>query len=213
MARAPTLTREALIALGAERLAELALDEAERNGPFKKLVTAALAAAREPDAVAAIVDKRLAGLEKARSSIGWGRGKSFAEVLRATLKIITGDLAKADPDTAADRLMRFLATADRTMGRDPEGQAAEVYHAAAEALPALIPRLSVGERAALADRLYPLAADTGYGMILPSMTKILEASPPRSSTPSTRALPRRSALSGRSKRNRPTGASALVSAD
>ena len=178
MARTPTLNKEALVSLGAERLAELALDEAERNGPFKKLVFAALAAARGPGAVATIVDKRLAGLEKARSSIVWGRGKSFAEDLRATLKIITGDLAKADPDMAADRLMRFMATADRTMGRDPEGHAAEVYHAAAEALPTLITRLSVEERASLPSRLYPLAADSGYAMILPAMTKILEASPP-----------------------------------
>ena len=115
MARTPTLNKEALVKLGAERLAELALDEAERNDPFKKLVLAALAAARGPDAVAAIVDKRLAGLEKARCAIGWGRGKSFADDLWATLKIITGDLAKADPDTAAERLMRFLATADRTI--------------------------------------------------------------------------------------------------
>ena len=73
--------------------------------------------------------------------------------------------------------MRFLATADRTMGRDPQGEAARVYHAAAEALPALIARLSVEERASLGDRLYALAADSGYGMILPAMTKILEASP------------------------------------
>ncbi len=178
MARAPALTKDALLTLGAERLAELALDEAAHNAPFRKLVLAALAAARGPAAVAAIVDKRLAGLEKARSAIDWGRGKSFAEDLRATLKIITGDLARADPDAAAERLMRFLAAADRTMGRDPQGEATGVFHAAAEALPALIASLSVEERASLPARLYPLAADSGFGMILPAMTKILEASPP-----------------------------------
>jgi hypothetical protein len=100
MAPAPTLTREALVELGAERLAELALEEAARNGPFKKLVLAALAAARGPAAVAAIVDKRLAGLEKARASIGRGRAKSFSEDLWATVRIITGDLANADPYAA-----------------------------------------------------------------------------------------------------------------
>ena len=38
VARRSTLDKEALVKLGAERLAELALDEAERNSPFMKLV-------------------------------------------------------------------------------------------------------------------------------------------------------------------------------
>jgi hypothetical protein len=46
MARRATLTNEALAALGAEKLAKIVLDEAGRNAPFKKLVTAALAGAK-----------------------------------------------------------------------------------------------------------------------------------------------------------------------
>ena len=178
MARAPSLTREALVELGAERHAELALDEAARNRPFKQLVLAALAAARGPGAVASIVDKRLAGLEKARASISRGRAKSFAEDLWATFKIITGDLANADADAAAACLMRFLATADRTLDREKEGEAAQVYQAAAEALPALIGSLSADESASLADRLYALAADSRHGAIVPALAKIFAASPP-----------------------------------
>ncbi|HZZ60270.1 MAG TPA: hypothetical protein VFE63_03730 [Roseiarcus sp.] len=178
MAPAPALTRETLAQLGAERLAELALDEAARNRPFKKLVLAALAAARGPGAVASIVDKRLAGLEKARASISRGRAKSFSEDLWATLKIITGDLATADSDAAAAGLMRFLATADRTLDRGEGGAAAQVYQAAAEALPALVGRLSADESAPLADQLYALAADSRRGMVLPTLAKILAASPP-----------------------------------
>lgn len=178
MARAPTFTREALVQLGAERLAELALDEAARNGPFKTLVLAALAAARGPGAVASIVDKRLAGLEKARTSISRGRVKSFSEDLWATLKIITGDLANAEPDAAAASLMRFLATADRTLDRERGGEAEQVYAAAAEALPALIARLSADESASLADGLHALAADSRRGVVLPKLAKILAASPP-----------------------------------
>ena len=79
MARSSTLNKEALVKLGAERLAELALDEAERNGPFKKLVMAALASTRGPAAIAAIVDKRLAGLERASGAIGWERARSFGD--------------------------------------------------------------------------------------------------------------------------------------
>ncbi|WP_368732198.1 DUF6880 family protein [Methylobacterium sp. WL64] len=46
MARRATLTTDTLVALGAERLSRLVLDEAGRNAPFKKLVTAALAGAK-----------------------------------------------------------------------------------------------------------------------------------------------------------------------
>ena len=180
MARTATLNKEALVELGAERLAELALDEAERNDPFKRLVMAALASVRGPLAVAAIVDKRLAGLERASGAIGWQKAKLFGDGLWATLKIITGDLAKADADAAAERLMRFLATAERTLSRagEAQGEPAQVYHAAAEALPALIARLSAEESASLADRLYELAARSRAGVALKSMPEILAQSPP-----------------------------------
>ena len=154
MGRTPPLSREALIGLGADRLAELALDEAETNAAFKKLLTAALAATAGPQAVAAIVDKRLAALEKATGAIGSGRVRAFVEDLSATLKIIVGDLAKADVDGAAARLVRLLATADRTFRRSQGGSdvdIAPVFRAAAAALPALIGRLSASEAAPLAD--------------------------------------------------------------
>lgn len=179
MARSSTLNKESLVKLGAERLADLLLDEAEGNGPLKKLVMAALAAARGPDAIAAIVDKRLAGLERASGAIGWERVKSFSDDLAAVLKIITGDIAKADAEMAADRLLRFLATADRTLSRTDgsDGEAAHVYHAAAAALPALVGKLSQAQNASLADRLYALAAGSRYRVVLESMPEIIGQSP------------------------------------
>src|SRR4051795_6636379 len=96
MARRATLTNEALAALGAKKLAKLVLDEAGRNAAFKKLVAAALAGAKGPDAVAAIVDRRLAGLERARGFVDWEKRKSFAADLRATIAIITDELGPAD---------------------------------------------------------------------------------------------------------------------
>ena len=133
------MNTEALVKLGADRLAELALDDAERNGLFKKLVMAALASERAPEAVAVIVDKRLAGPDQ-RGTIGLGKAKSFGEDLSATLKIITGDLAKADAEAAADRLMRFLATSrPHAFARSSSGDGtAAVYYAAAAVLPRLL---------------------------------------------------------------------------
>ena len=77
MARRAALTSENLIALGAEKLATIILDEAGRNAPFKKLVAAALAGAQGPKAVAAVVDRRLAGLERARGFVEWEKRKSL----------------------------------------------------------------------------------------------------------------------------------------
>ena len=116
MARAPTLTKEALLTLGAERLAELALDEAAQNAPFKKLVLAALAATRGPDAVAAIVDKRLAGLEKARSAVGWRRGKSFADDLRVGERIAEVFVEEGAKVVAAARREAEGAPLERRLG-------------------------------------------------------------------------------------------------
>lgn len=64
MARKPALSIEALTALGAAKLARLVLDEAQRSAPFRRLVSAALAGQKGPDAIAGIVDRRLSALEK-----------------------------------------------------------------------------------------------------------------------------------------------------
>src|SRR6202040_1970896 len=64
MARQPPLNEEALVKLGSEKLARLVIGEAKRNTAFRKLVAAALAATKGPAAVAAIIDKRLAGLDR-----------------------------------------------------------------------------------------------------------------------------------------------------
>jgi hypothetical protein len=68
MARQPASNEEALVKLGSEKLARLVIGEAKRNAAFRKLVAAALAATKGPAAVAAIIDKRLAGLDRAKPS-------------------------------------------------------------------------------------------------------------------------------------------------
>lgn len=179
MARSAPLHIEALIALGPERLAELALGEAETNAAFRKLLTAALAASRGPEAVAAIVDKRLAALERATGAISRGRGRAFVDDLSATLKIITGDLARADAEGALRRLLRLIATADRTLDRsgEYEGEAAQVFARAAAALPALLSDRSGDEGQWLADGLYTLAADQRVALVQDAVPAILAAAP------------------------------------
>ena len=100
MARRATLTHDALIALGPEKLARLVLDEAGRNTGFKRLVSAALAASQGPEAIAAVVDRRLAALERARGSIAWEKRKDFVGDLEATVRTIADELGAADPAAA-----------------------------------------------------------------------------------------------------------------
>jgi hypothetical protein len=102
MASQPALNEDALGKLGLEKLVRLVLDEAKRNAAFRKLVSAALAATKGPAAIAAIIDKRLAGLERAKSFVDWDKAKELASDLSATAATISGELASSDPDSAVD---------------------------------------------------------------------------------------------------------------
>ena len=66
MARKPTPSMQSPTALGAEKLAELVLDEAQANAGFKRRVNAALAGKTRPEAIAKLIDWRLSWLERAR---------------------------------------------------------------------------------------------------------------------------------------------------
>src|SRR5689334_10856040 len=129
MPRKSALTPEALTALGADRLARLVLEEAGRNAPFKKVVSAALAGARGPDAVAAIIDRRLTALERAKGFITWEKRKAFVADLNAALVTIIDELGISDATAAVDRVLRFLAGAGGVFERvdDSSGQVQGVY--------------------------------------------------------------------------------------
>src|SRR5687768_13051282 len=129
MARKSSLNVEKLSELGVERLARLVAEEAARSAPFRKLVNAALAATKGPDAVAKLIDKRLSALERARSFIEWEKVKAFEEDLSATVGSIVGELAPVSPEMAIDRLLRFLATSESVLQRvaDSRGRIEELY--------------------------------------------------------------------------------------
>src|ERR1700682_5376868 len=111
-----------------------------RQPAFRKLVAAALAATKGPAAVAAIIDKRLAGLDRAKAFVDWENAKAFNAELAAPLAPIPGELPSADPAARVDRLVRFLSTAGRVFERidDSNGRLQNVYYEAAAALPDLV---------------------------------------------------------------------------
>lgn len=158
---------ETLAALSQERLIALIMEEVGQSPAFKKRVTAALASLQGPDAVAAMIDRRLAALEKARGFIDWQKRKAFAADLDATVTTVLSDLRPLDTGMALDRLLRFLATADTTLERvdDSSGQVHAVYETAAEAAAGIALALPPETAEAFATRLVGGLAGDGYGFL------------------------------------------------
>ncbi|BAU88974.1 hypothetical protein MPPM_0369 [Methylorubrum populi] len=165
--RSTTPTAESLAALSQERLIALILEEIGQSAAFKKRVTAALAALQGPDRVAAMIDRRLSALEKARGYIDWQKRRAFAADLDATLATILADLKPLDPEMALDRLLRFLRSADATLERvdDSNGQVHAVYEAAAEAAAGLATGLSAEDALGFATRALDGLERDGFGLV------------------------------------------------
>ncbi|TAM97328.1 MAG: hypothetical protein EPN45_19450 [Rhizobiaceae bacterium] len=166
--RKSALSVQSLVALGPERLAQLVLDEAGRNAPFRKLVNAALAASKGPEAVAKLIDRRLAALEKARSFIDWDKARAFRDDLRATVETITGELASASAALAVERLLRFITTHEIVFERidDSSGHVQGVYYDAIEALGTIVEKLASDEADLLPERIMAALGQSSHGYLV-----------------------------------------------
>ena len=180
MAHKPAFDAESLSNLGTDKLVELIADEVKRNVAFRKIVSAALTATKGPKAIAAVIDKRLAGLDRAKGFVDWEKAKMFAADLSNLVSIIVSELGSADPDAAIDRLIRFLFTSDRVFERidDSRGRIQSVYHDAASAIPALVAKLDEGLKASLSGRLLPLAIADDYGFFAAIAAEVVALLPP-----------------------------------
>jgi hypothetical protein len=167
MARQTSLSVESLVALGVGKLAHLVLNGVERDPAFKKVVAAALAGTKGPKAVAALLDRRLAGLERARGYVEWDKVKSFAADLDATLTTIVDELGAADPALAADRLLRFIATSSSVFERadDSQGRVQGIYEAAVEGLGGLSGKMAGDDRNRLPDLIMASIGRDEYGYL------------------------------------------------
>lgn len=167
VSKSTTPSPETLGALAPDTLIRLILDEAAANPPFKKRVSAAIAGTRGPDAVAAIVDRRLSALEKARGFIDWEKIRAFAADLRASLAVIVAELKPLDPQMALQRLLRFLTGSDAVLDRvdDSSGRIYAIYETAAEEAALLAEDLPPVEAGAFAESLVPALERDGFGLV------------------------------------------------
>ena len=167
MARKPTLSPDALEALGAAKLAALVFEEATTNAAFKRRVAAALAGQSGPEAIAKLIDRRLAGLERARAFVDWEKARAFRDDLAALLASIRTELGPADPDLGADRLLRFLATHKSVFERidDSSGKLQDVYEDGIAALGPIAARLSPDVSRHLPDRIMDRLGELEHGYL------------------------------------------------
>lgn len=179
MARKPAITVEKLTELGPEKLAQMVLDQSERDAPFRKQVSAALAAKKGPDSVAKIVDRRLAALEKARSFIDWDKTYAFRDDLSATVAVAAEDLGRAAPAMAVDRLLRFIATHESVFERvdDSSGYIQEIYYDAIDKVGELTSSLTLDEKADLPGKIMNALGDTSHGYLVDVAKAAIEKLP------------------------------------
>lgn len=110
MVRKSGLTSARLKDLGAAKLAQLVLDEAERNVGFRRQVKAAIAGQAGPEAIAKLIDRRLAGLERARSFVDWDKVPTFRSDLSSYVETGASELCPAFPSSASAQPRDHLMT-------------------------------------------------------------------------------------------------------
>ncbi len=179
VARKPAINEDALAKLGVAKLATLIVDEAGRNPTFRKLVTATLAAAKGPDAVAVVIDKRLASLDRTKGFVDWPKAKEFAADLANMVVIIVSEIGGVDADRALDRLVRFLMTAGQVLNRIDysSGRIQSIYGDAASAMAELVAKVGDDRRPSLPDRFHELAVSDEYDFFSEIMPKIVAVLP------------------------------------
>lgn len=167
MARKPALSTEKLKDLGADKLAQLVLNEAVRNAGFRRQVKAALAGKSGPEAIAKLIDRRLSGLARAKSFIEWDKARAFVDDLRSLTNTITSELGPAAPALAMDRLLRFITTHEQVFERvdDSSGRVQDVYYQAIHASGDLAQSLPVPEADALPEKIMTALGESTHGYL------------------------------------------------
>ncbi|WP_208245761.1 DUF6880 family protein (plasmid) [Rhizobium sp. T1470] len=136
MATRKTVTTKNLIALGAERLAEILLALAEEDRDIKRRLRLEIAEQDGEDELAAEIGKRLTSIKNASSFIDWQKRKAFEKDLDLQREMITERVAKTRPDLALELMWRFMALAGPVINRvdDSNGIVGEIFRQAGHEL-------------------------------------------------------------------------------
>jgi hypothetical protein len=174
MARKPVLSVEKLHDLGVEKLSQIVLAEAEQNAGFRRQVKAALAGQSGPEAIAKLIDRRISGLERAKSFIEWDKARAFRDDLRSLIDTIGTELGPVAPTLAIDRLLRFIATHERVFERvdDSSGYVQDVYYQAIRMVGELCQVLPEPDAHLMPERIMALLGESMHGYLTDLATTV-----------------------------------------
>ncbi|OLP46109.1 DUF6880 family protein [Rhizobium oryziradicis] len=101
--------KKGLSSLGAEKLAEILLEEAAANKPLKIRLQAAIAGEGGSAKICAMLDKRLDQIEKSTSRITAAKSRDMAVELSGMVRTIHAELGSVDRLAASERMLRLVA--------------------------------------------------------------------------------------------------------
>jgi hypothetical protein len=174
--RAQVLSVEALERLGARRLAELLMGQADGDPAVARSLRLALAEMEGKGRLGAEVEKRLRTIGRSRGFIEWDKVRLLARELDGLRETIAGPLAASDPHAAVAQMRHFLDLASGVFERsdDSSGMLGGVFREAGADLGRIWALLPGHDPIALAGELLALQDSDGYGV----MDELLGAASP-----------------------------------
>jgi hypothetical protein len=174
--RALALSVETLEKLGAHRLAELLMDQADRERAIARSLRLALAETDGTGRLGAEVEKRLRTIRRSRGFIEWDKVRPLARELDGLRQTIVGPLAALDPQAAVAqmRLLFDLAKGVFERSDDSSGALGDVFREAGADLGQLWALVPGRDPIALAGEVLALQDNDGYGVT----DELLEAASP-----------------------------------
>ena len=164
MASKTALNQNNLMALGAERLADLMLEISEGNAAIKRRLRLELVGTESPVAVAKEIRKRLATIARSRSFVDWQNRKALVDDLEAQRRAINQQVAPRFPGEAFDLMWQFLDLAKSVFDRtdDSSGTIGGVFQAAVTDL-GVLAQAAKPDSQQLADQVFRALLRNDYG--------------------------------------------------
>jgi hypothetical protein len=172
----PKFDRKGLSSLGAEKLAEILLEEASVNKSLKLRLQAALAGGAGSTRITAMIDKRLDQIEKSKTGMRAAKARELAAELAGLVRTIHGELGTADSQAAAERMLRLVSMRPAIMHRVYERSAKleKMFEDAQTAALPLIIALSAAQQISMVGLIEKIRSADFLGEIEAFFTQVME---------------------------------------
>ena len=127
------ITKEKLISIGSERLADILLSLYENHKDVRKHLDIAFAGLSEdPKKIISMLKKEISALKRSKKFVDYYESKDFADRLNQLRLGIAGDLTQKSPPHALELILEFLDLHDSTLNRvdDSNGSVGDVFREA-----------------------------------------------------------------------------------